>query len=241
MESLAIIPARGGSKGIPQKNIKLLGKHPLIYYSIRNAIDSKNVNRLIVSTDDIKIAKIAENLGAEIPFLRPKSLSKNNSSTIDVIKHAVHKLQKTQNYFPDIVTILQPTTPFRTSQMLNDSINLLIKTKSDIVLGVSEIKNHPYRSFTLQNKFLKPLNKNFLKFHQRQLFPKSYYPTGMIYTFWTKNLEKFGHMYGPKIFPLLLTDNSRWIDIDSLHDFFVAEMTLKYIGINTINPITLLR
>ena len=120
-------------------------------------------------------------------------------------------------------------------------LKLIKKLKPDIIIidilpkyfqyrnrYLKKIKNHPYRSFTLQNKFLKPFNKDFLKFHQRQLFPKSYYPTGMIYTFWAKNLEKFGHMYGPKIFPLLLTDNSRWIDIDSLHDFFVAEMTLKY-------------
>ena len=225
---LAIIPARGGSKSIHKKNIRKLYQKPLIEYSIICAQKSKYVNRIIVSTDDRKIANIAEKAGAEVPFLRPKKLSADNSKTLDVTKHVLEFLGAKESYKPDIITHLQPTTPFRTSAMLDKSIQMLQNSNATSVLGVKKIKTHPYRAFWPSQKYLKPFKKNFLKFHQRQLFPECYYPTGSIYTYWHKTLEKYGTIYGPRIKPLVVGENEISLDIDSPFDFFVCEMILRY-------------
>ena len=118
--------------------------------------------------------------------------------------------------------------PLRDHKLIDKSIKQLIDSKSDIVLGVKKIKTHPFRSFWLHNKYLKPMRNDFLKFHQRQLLPDCYYPTGSIYTFWTKNLIKYGQMYGPKIKPLIITNDDMNIDIDSKFDMFVTEMNEKH-------------
>ena len=124
LKILAIIPARGGSKGIPLKNIKKLNKLPLVAHTIQDAKNSKQINRIIVSTDNKKIAEISRKYGAETPFLRPKSFSKNSSSTLDVVQHTIQFLKKVENYTPDIVTILLPTSPFRNSTLI-DFISLV--------------------------------------------------------------------------------------------------------------------
>lgn len=228
MKILSIIPARGGSKGIPFKNIhKLYGK-PLISYSIKNALESKLVNRIIVSTDNKKIAKISKYYGAEVPFPRPKNLATDSTPTIDVIKHVLEELNHREKYVPDIVIILQPTSPLRTTVSLDKSIKLLIKFKPDLVLGVIEPKSHPYRSFWKKDKFLSPLRKDFLKFDQRHLRPNCYYPSGSIYTFWNKTIEQYGDIYGTKILPLILNDMES-VDIDEPYDLVVANALLKKI------------
>jgi CMP-N,N'-diacetyllegionaminic acid synthase len=227
MKVLAIIPARSGSKGIPLKNIKKLSGKPLIEYSINTAHNSKRIDKLIVSTDDKKIAKISKFLGAEVPFLRPKILSTDSSQTIDLVKHAIKKLEKL-NYIPDIITILQPTSPFRTFNMIDESINLLEKSNSTSVISVAKIKNHPYSSFSFNGEYLKPVKKNFQKYYQRQLLPELLYPTGGIYTFWTSTLLRYNSIYGSKIKPMIIDDDKVNIDIDNNFDFFVAEMCIKH-------------
>lgn len=227
MKIVAIIPARGGSKGIPLKNIKkLLGK-PLIEYTINAALNSKKINKVIVSTDNEKIARISRSLGAEVPFLRPKKTSTDSSNSIDVIKHALKKLEKSK-FIPDIIVILQPTSPFRTSQMIDKSIDLLRKSKSTSIISVAKIKKHPYSSFWYYDKYLKPFKKDFLKFYQRQLFPELFYPTGAIYTFWTSTVTKYNSLYGPRIKPMIISNEIINLDIDSNFDFFIAEMCKKY-------------
>ena len=226
MKILSIIPARGGSKGIPKKNICKLNGKPLLSYSIKNALESKLVNRVIVSTDDDYIAKISKYYGAEVPFSRPKKLARDSVPTIDVIKHVLQELNRKEKYIPDIVTLLQPTTPLRTTASLDKSIRLLIKHKPDTVLGVYELESHPYRAFWKKGKYLKPLRKDFLKFYQRQIRPDCYYPSGSIYTFWHKTIKKYGDMYGQKILPLILNDKES-TDIDDYHDLFIAGSLLK--------------
>ena len=123
MDVLGIIPARSGSKGIKQKNIQKLDGKPLIQYSIEQALDSK-ISKLVVNTDDPKIALLSKSLGAEIPFLRPKKLAGDKTTTYDVIENTISHFKKI-SYFADIVVILQPTTPFRPKDIINDSISLL--------------------------------------------------------------------------------------------------------------------
>lgn len=226
MNILAIIPARGGSKGIPLKNIQKLGKYPLIYYTIKSAKQSK-VNRIIVSTDNEEISKISIKYGAEIPFLRPKNISQSNSSTTAVIEHVVKSLKKL-GYYPDIIVLLQPTSPFRSANMINHSIEILIHSNATSVISVMHAKKHPFQAFTQKNGFLKHFNKNHeKKFYQRQLLPEMLFETGSVYTFWTKTLEDFDSIYGPKIKPMILDTDEFNIDIDSEFDLFVAEMILK--------------
>ncbi len=227
MKVLALIPARGGSKEIPKKNIQKIGRNSLLEQTISHAKKSKLIDKIVVSTDDKKIASIAKKCGAEVPFLRPKYLSGDSAKTIDVIKHTLKTLNKKFDYKPDIVTLINPTVPFRGKNSVDESIQLLQKSKADIVVQVKKIKTHPFRSYWLENGFLKPFKKDFLKYHQRQTFPDCYYPTAGISTFWNDNIVKYGHMYGPKI-KAIISDDITNIDIDDEFDFFIAEMIVLH-------------
>ena len=228
MEILIIIPARGGSKSIPSKNLQKLGKLPLVAHTIKSAKKSKQASRIIVSTDSKKIAKIAEKYGAEIPFLRPKKFAHDSSSTLDVVQHALQFLQKVENYTPDIVTILLPTTLFRPPNLIDETIKLLKNTNATSVISVHKARTHPFKAFIPDNGFLKPFKQDYLKYYQRQKIPAFYHTTGAAYTFWYDTLKKYGNYYGPKIKPLISHTDEMNVDVDFVFDFFVAEMTLKY-------------
>ena len=225
---LAIIPARANSKGIPSKNIQKLGELPLIAHTIRSAKNSTKVNRIIVSTDNKKIAKIAMECGADVPFLRPKKFSRNNSSTLDVVQHTTQYLQKVENYTPDIITILLPTSPFRSPDLIDKSIKLLKKTNATSVVSVFKSKEHAFKAFLPNRGFLKPFKSDYGKYYQRQKLPDFYHTTGAVYTFWFDTLKKFGHYYGPRMKPLISHYDEMNVDVDSVFDLFIAEMTLKH-------------
>ena len=228
MKPICLICARGGSKGVVNKNIRIISKKPLIAHTIKSAIDSKLFSHVVVSTEDEEIAKISKKYGAEIPFMRPKKFSLDKSSTLDVVQHATEFLQKEENYIPDIITILLPTCPFRPSNLIDNSIQLLKKTNATSVVSVSKAKKHAFKAFVPKNGFLKPFRKDYRKFYQRQLLPDFYHTTGAAYTFWFKTLKKYGHYYGPRMKPLISTDNKINIDVDDVFDLFIAEMTKKY-------------
>jgi len=228
LKILAIIPARANSKGIPSKNIQKLGELPLIAYTIRSAKKSTKVNRIIVSTDNKKIAKIAMEYGADVPFLRPKKISRNSSSTLDVVQHTIQYLQKVENYTPDIITILLPTSPFRSPDLIDKSIKLLKKTNATSVVSVFKSKEHAFKAFLPNRGFLKPFKSDYKKYYQRQKLPDFYHTTGAAYTFWFDTLKKFGHYYGPRIKPLISHYYEMNVDIDSIFDLFIAEMILKH-------------
>ena len=199
---------------------------PLIAHSIISAQKSKCFDKIIVSTDDEKIAKIAKFYKAEIPMLRPKKFAKDNTPTIDVIKNVVDVLDK-QNYNPDIICILQPTSPFRDNKIIKNSLKLLKKNVTSVI-SVRKINHHPYASFLMKNKKLFPYRKDFTSFFQRQKFPDMYFPTGSIYTFWCSNLKKYDNFYGKNIVPIIVNDEPNLIDIDNKFDLFTAEMTSQY-------------
>lgn len=228
MEILGIIPARGGSKSIPMKNIVSLCGKPLISYTIEAALNSK-INRTIVSTDNKKIAQISKKYGAEIPFYRPKNLSLVNSHPNDLIKHALDFFKTTESYVPDIVILLQPTSPHRTAKIINRSIELLKSKSSSSVISVSKPNKHPFQSFILKNGFLKSFYPNReKKYYRRQLLPNFYNATGAIYTFWTKTFLKYGSIYGPKPTPLIIDDDSLNVDIDFKFDLFISKMIFEH-------------
>ena len=176
MDILAIIPARGGSKGIPRKNLKLINRKPLLYYTINSSLSSKHVTRTIVSSDDVKILKKAQQFGAE-RIKRPKGLAKDSSKIEPVIFHTLNYLKKMEQYVPDIVVLLQSTSPLRTGKHIDAAIKLLLKKKFDSVLSVFSSHNFLWE----QKNHAKPVNYNPFRRPNRQNFEPQYIENGAIY------------------------------------------------------------
>lgn len=233
MKIIGIIPARGGSKSIPAKNIKkLLGK-PLIAWSIKSALKS-NLDRVIVTTDDKKIANIAKKYGAEVPFIRPKKLATDTMGIEPVVQHTLDWLKKNENYVPDAVALMMPTTPLRPSKHINGAIRMFKKEKPDSVISVYEAQANDNPHWMLKiNKKKKvvlftdePLSK--IK-TRRQELPKCYSRNDIIYILKPKNLkEKKPNLYGQKV-KLYIMDHFYNIDINTPEDWFICEQKLKRI------------
>lgn len=228
MKILCIIPARGGSKGISLKNIRNFGEKPLIAHTIDIAKKCNFFDKIVVSTDNKKIKKISESYGAEVPILRPKKFSSDTSNIFVVVKHMLNFLEKHQSFIPDMVIILQPTSPFRTLKMIKKSISLLKNSQGTSVISVATVKEHPVISFSKKGLYLNPIEKNFEKFSNRQKRTLLFYPTGAIYTFWAKNIFLYKSIYGKNIIPLIINEKEFNLDIDDPYDFFVGEMQLNY-------------
>ena len=224
MNILAIIPARGGSKGVPRKNIKKIAGKPLIAYTIESAVKSRHINKVIVSTEDQEIAQISENYGAEV-IERPEKLALDNSSTIDAIFHALNYL-KMNDYIPDIVVLLQPTSPLRTTKDIDESIELFCKKDCESVISVCEFEHSPYWSLKIENNYLKPtFGEEYFKM-RRQDLPASFLPNGAIFISNPQNLINYEGFYCKEIMPYLMSPESS-IDIDTEMDFKIAETILK--------------
>ena len=146
---LAIIPARGGSKGVPGKNIRVVAGKPLIAWTVEAALNASGVDRVIVTTDDPKIAGIAKAYRAETPFLRPEALARDDTPSIEAVLHAIHWLAQNQKYQPDYVLLLQPTSPLRTAKDIELAIETLHTTNSEATVSITPIKHHPYLTMRL--------------------------------------------------------------------------------------------
>jgi len=221
---LAIIPARGGSKGLPNKNIKLLIDKPLIAYTIEQALNAKMVSKVIVSTDSVEIANIAKKFGAEIPFLRPKNLATDTALAIDNYIYTIERLIK-ENIIKDTnFIVLQPTSPLRTSENIDEAINLFYEKKADSVISYTQ-EHHPIYWHKKINNDLTFSDIFESKLKNRQAFNKTYYPNGAIYVF-KFDLIKQKRYYSDKSFAYIMARNQS-IDIDTIEDFEYAEFLLK--------------
>ena len=162
MNILAIIPARAGSKEIKRKNLVEIQGKPLVAYSIKHALDSNLINRVMVSTDDEEIKKVSLDYGAEVPFTRPKELAEDQVLDWPVFEHALQYLQREENYTADIIVHLRPTAPIRQAQWIDEAIQLLIDhPEADSVRSVSEPDKHPYRMFRVdEHGYLEPVMKH---------------------------------------------------------------------------------
>jgi len=230
---LGLIPARGGSKSISRKNIRMLKDKPLLAYSIEHGKISKYIDRIICSTEDKEIAEIASKWGAEVPFIRPKKYSSDFSDDSGFTKHAIEWLRDNENWFPEIVAILRPTSPLRNPLDLDKSIELLIKnTDAHSVISVKPVEKSPYKMWRrTDTNFLVPLlNSNI--FNQsnaaRQLLPEVLSPTGNIHNVWSSIVLRDASVLGHKVLPFEDV-NSFFIDIDCEEDFKRAEMYLENI------------
>jgi CMP-N,N'-diacetyllegionaminic acid synthase len=148
---LAIIPARGGSKGIPKKNIRPVAGKPLLYYTCEAALHSGKLDRIILSTENQEIAEIGQNCGVEVPFMRPPELAEDNTPGILPILHTVKVLSDKYNYKPDYILELQPTSPLRTPEDINNAVKIITEKKGDAVVAVSSAAEHPYLMKTIDN------------------------------------------------------------------------------------------
>ena len=220
MEILAIIPARGGSKGIPLKNLVKIRKKPLIEYAIKGSLNSK-INRTVVSTDNQKIAKIGKKLGAEI-IIRPKKLATDESQIEPVITHVLEYL-KLENYIPDLIVLLQNTSPLRTSKHIDHAIQFFIKNNYDSIFSGYFSHNMIWQ---IKNKSLQPLNYNPLRRQNRQDMKNQFVENGAIYITKNSSFNKSrcrisGHI---GIFKMSEEESK---EIDSEYDLMLVEQILK--------------
>ena len=222
---IAIIPARGSSKRIPRKNIKILARKPLIYYTIKAALGSKYLDRVIVSTEDKEIAQISQKYGAEI-IKRPKELATDESKTVDVVFHTLDVLIRKKNYIPRLVVFLQPTSPLNTSRDIDKAINIFFQEECESVASVCEIHLSPYWCFALENKYLKPLLGRKYLSRRSQDLPRTYVHNGAIFISTPKVIRKYKSFYSLKILPYIMS-KEKSLQIDYPIDFLLAELLIK--------------
>lgn len=226
---LALIPARGGSKGLPGKNIRKLVDRPLVAWSIRQALESGLIDKVIVSTESPKIASIARRYGAQVPFLRPKKLATDKAKSIDVILHALEYLKEHGEHF-DYLVLLEPTSPLRGDHDLDNAMKKLIDRSSaaDSLVSVGEIRlESPYFAKLINKGYVSPLiRKTSKNIFQRQQLPKTYFPYGVVYASKVKTLKDKRTFYHGRTIPYFV---ERWqnFEIDDIYDFKCVETVLK--------------
>ena len=229
MYVLALIPARGGSKGVKMKNIKKFRNKELIYWSISLAKESKYINRIIVSTDNEDIKEVALKYGADVPFLRPSEISGDLSNDYQFIKHCLDFLKETNQKIPDIIIQLRPTYPTRSLKILNETIDIFINNYEnyDSLRTVYKLDKSPYKMYRIQNNELTPLFKEVDGIKEpynecRQILPETYIHNGYIDIIKSDIVHKKNSITGDRIYPYVM-DKNEYHDIDTIEDWKKAE------------------
>lgn len=219
---LGIIPARGGSKGVPRKNIRDVAGRPLIAYTIAAAQASRLLTRCLVSTDDSETAQISAALGCEV-MERPAALAQDDTPTVDAVKHVFATLESQGESF-DYGLVLQPTSPLRTGLDIDSALQALLHSDADSVVGVYQVSDHhPARMYTLENGQLVSFDKTFAA-ARRQDLPPVYHRNGAIYAFRRSLLEQ-NTLLGNLILPYIMEEN-RSLNIDNEYDLVLADFIL---------------
>lgn len=221
IKAVAIIPARGGSKGIPRKNIKELCGKPLIGHVIQTALNVEELDRVIVSTEDAEIAKVSKEWGADVPFIRPDELAKDEVPTLPVLQHAVEYLEKNEKYYPDIIVLLYPTSPLLSHERISEGIELLKNGGFDSVLSVVEDRGHYWIENNEQYERLYPkVLKN------RQLTKPLFRENGALYICKKEVLMNENFLVGNDVGFVIMQEKES-IDIDEPFDFEMCELLLS--------------
>jgi len=239
---LAIIPARGGSKGIPRKNIRLFGGHPLIAYSIAAALQAETVSRVVVSTDDPEIAEVAQAFGAEVPFMRPAELAQDRTLDLPVFQHALNWLAERENYHPDIVIHMHATSPLRPKGFVDQAVRLLLEhPEAECVRSVVSSGQNPYKMWQIDPQsgcmlpllaipgITEPYNT------PRQQLPGVYLQTGHVNAIRPAAILG-GSMTGRVILPLIV-DPGYEVDMDTLEDWERGEWLVSRSTLEMIWPV----
>jgi len=225
---IAIIPARGGSKGLPGKNIRNLNGKPLIAYTIAAALESKSIDKVIVTTDDVEIAEVAMKYGAQVPFKRPEEISTDTASAIDVYIHAIEYLEKQDNEKIDKFMVLLPTAPMRKSHHIDEAVNLFFKESADTLISVKEAET-PITWYMKKNDQNRISNAGFgvgNAVTNRQENTIYYVPNGAIYILDYQLLKEKRTYYSENTVAYLM-DAENSIDIDTIDDFEYASFMMN--------------
>lgn len=228
---LALIPARGGSKGIPGKNIMEIAGKPLIAYSILQAIKSKHIDRIIVSTDDKEIANISKKWGAEVPFLRPPEFAQDMSPDIEVFRHTLRWLEKEENYKPQLIIHLRPTGPVRKIELIDMAIEKIMQhPEADALRSVSLSLQTPYKMWEIEeNEMMKPLLKieHILDCQSlpRQALPTVYWQNGYVDIIRPRSILEYHSMWGRKVLPFVIEEQI--LELDYPDNIPAIEKALK--------------
>ena len=240
-ETLALIPARGGSKGIPRKNIRSFAGYPLIAWSIAAAKQASSVTRVIVSTDDEEIASVARQYGAETPFLRPAEFAQDNTTDLPVFEHALQWLETNESYQPQVVIQLRPTSPVRPKDCVDRAVHILLEhADSDCVRGVVPAGQNPHKMwrFVGEGQPMKPLLEveGIAEPYNapRQILPPVYWQTGHIDAIRVSTIKDKKSLTGDVIYPLVI-DPRYTVDIDHLSDWTKYE-ALANSGLAMVTP-----
>ncbi len=241
-EILAVIPARGGSKGIPRKNIRPFNGFPLIAWSIAAALESRLVTRVMVSTDDEEIAEVARHFGAEVPFLRPAELAQDHTTDLPVFEHALDWLKKNENYRPEVVVQLRPTSPIRPRGCVDEAVRILMNhPDADSVRGVVPAGQNPHKMWRLDGEdkpmrhlldvpgIEEPYNA------PRQILPQIYWQTGHIDAVRASTILEKKSMSGQVIYPLII-DPRFSVDLDNLYDWAKYEWLMNFGNLEFVSP-----
>ncbi len=224
--TLAVIPARSGSKGVAGKNIRLLLSKPLIVYTIEAAQRAKTIDKIIISTDDKEIARVCGRHGAEVPFMRPKPLARGNTPMLPVLQHAVKYLKEKQSYKADIVVLLQPTSPLRKSHHIDMAVRKLLNTKADSAVTFCEAAPSPYWFSKIVRGRVVPFLPSGDKYTRRQDLPKLYEMNGAVYATRYDCLMRQRRILGKDTRPILMSREES-INIDTELDLKIAEALLR--------------
>jgi len=235
---LAVVPARGGSKSIPRKNVRPFAGHPLVAYSIAAGLQAASVDRVVVSTDDEEIADVARQYGAEVPFLRPADLAQDDTPDLPVFRHVLEELERREGYRPEIVVQLRPTSPVRPPDCVDRAVGLLrAHPEADSLRGVVPAGQNPYKMWRIDpRRGLEPLLRDVPEGYNlpRQALPPTYWQTGHVDAIWSKTIRG-GSMSGATIWPLLL-DPAYTVDIDTPRDWQRAEWLVGQGDLPMVRP-----
>lgn len=228
MKILGVIPARGGSKSVPRKNIANIAGKPLIAYTIEEALKCNSITDVVVSTDDEEIAIIAKSHGALVPFYRPQDLASDQALSAPVAKHCLVEMEFRQSYQYDAVLLLQPTTPLRTIDHINSAISLFKSNVCDSVVSVTSVEgNHPFRMKRLiGDKLINWIDQGFEDMRPRQLLPPAFIRNGAIYLTHRSVIYNYNSLVGDRCLGFIMNAEDS-INIDTKIDFKLAEILLK--------------
>ncbi len=224
-EVLGLVLARGGSRGIPRKNLAPLAGKPLIAYTIETALASETITRLIVSTEDDEIARVSRQLGAETPFKRPAELATDTAQDLPAFRHALSWLEENEDYKPDVLVHLRPTSPFRLAEDIDGTVRLLLAhPEATAVRTVSRPSQNPFKMWRIENGYMKPLIP--IRGREgynmpRQELPTVFWQNGLVDVAWRSTILA-GSMTGDRILPYIIEHN-RVVDIDTPLSLRVAE------------------
>ncbi len=226
LEILAVVPARGGSKGLAQKNVRPLAGKPLIAYTIEAALGSRYGLRVVVSTDDEKTASVAQEAGAQVPFMRPPVLAEDATPMFPVVKHAVQWLAQHESYEPDLIVLLQPTSPLRRAEHIDEAIELVLSSGADSAVSLCETEHSPYWMQVVDSKgMVKPFMDARKEHTRRQNLPTVYRLNGAVLVTRRTVLNQ-GRLLGDNTRAFIM-DREVSVDIDDEIDFLLAEMLIQ--------------